>query len=86
MARSCKDLYDFPMSHGCWRAMCQLHGEQVPPNVDVEPYTLTEEEHRQEFIKWQDEQHGDSPILVSPLKPIPMHAPPAIKRLKAIDV
>ncbi len=51
-----EDLYDFPMSQGCHRAMCQLHGLPVPPAIVVYPDAMTEAEDKAQFIKWQDEQ------------------------------
>ncbi len=48
--------YDFPISHGHYRALCAMHGKPVPPNIDVLPYTMTPEQHRQQFIDWQCQQ------------------------------
>ncbi len=48
--------YDFPISHGHYRALQAMHGLPVSPNVDAEPYAMTEEEHHQKFIKWQYQQ------------------------------
>ncbi len=28
--------YDYPMSWSCWRSLCAMHGEMVPPNVDYD--------------------------------------------------
>ena len=84
------DLFDFPMSYSFWRALCQQHDEPVPPNADIPPYNLTDEESDQAFIKWQDEQRellfSSKPLPARP-EPIPMHAPPtAPKRLKGIAI
>lgn len=51
------DLYDFPISHGCYRALCQLRGEPIPPNIDANPWAITEEEDKKQFMEWQDEQY-----------------------------
>ncbi len=49
-----ESLYDYPMSHGCWRAICQLNGQPVPPNVGGLSYIMTEEEHKQSFDRMQE--------------------------------
>ncbi len=72
------DLYDFPMSHGCYRAMCRLNGEPVPPNVDIEIWTKTEDEYRQQFIKWQDKERMGLPQRVMP---VPMQATPSCPQI-----
>ena len=46
--------YDFPVSHGMYRALCSMHGEPVPQNIDIDPWAKTEDEHKQAFIEWQD--------------------------------
>lgn len=53
---SWKSDYDYPMSHGCYRALCVLHGETPPPNVDYDPSTKTQEEHDADYDRWQNEQ------------------------------
>jgi hypothetical protein len=89
-----RDLYDFPISHEHYRALCQMYGEPIPPSVDNRQY-LTDEEYEESFIRWQEEQRklvfGGKPIFVPP--PVEPEAPlprptPAVKpkRLKGIDI
>ena len=85
-----KDSIDYPISHDHYRALCEMHGEQVPPKLG-NLYLPSEEEYKQQFIEWQNKQRelylrGKPRPTSAILKPIPIHAPPALKRLKAIDV
>ena len=74
-----EDLYDFPMSHGCYRAMCQFHRQPVPPAIVVYPEPITEAEDRAQFIRWQNEQYrlfyskGRNPSFKESKSPRPMY-------------
>ncbi len=75
-------LFDFPTSWFFLRGLCQQCGEPVPPNTDLPPYNVTEEEVEEAFIKWQHEQQerifGYSSRKVSLKKLTPLARPQAV--------
>lgn len=70
--------YDYPMSYGCYRALCQFHGKPVPPAIVVYPEPLTEAEDKAQFIKWQDNERRGLPQRV---KPTPMQSKPSVPQI-----